>query len=128
MDIVKIIAIGFITIIATIILKQVKPELAIFSSIAGGIIIIFLVLDSVSNVFESFKALAMRTGLNSSLFKSVLKVVGIGYLTEFGSNVCLDAGSSSIADKITFAGKITILVLCMPIINNLIEMIIEIMQ
>ena len=125
MDIIKVIAIGLITVVTTIILKQIKPEMALFVSIAGGLFILFTIVDNVTNVFDSFRLLVNKTGINTSIFKSVLKVVGIGYLTEFGANVCLDAGSNSIADKIMFSGKIAILILCMPIITNLIEMIVE---
>ena len=125
MDIVKVIAIGLLTVVSSIILKQIKPEIALFISIAGGLFILFTILDSVTNVFDGFKLLVNKTGVNTSVFKSVLKVVGIGYLTEFGANICIDAGSNSIADKIMFAGKIAILILCMPIITNLIEMIVE---
>lgn len=127
MEIFKIIAVGIITVIATIVLKQVKPELAIFVTIAGGLVIIIMLLDSLTSVFDGIKVLTNKTGVNDSLFKCVLKVIGIGYITEFGSNICIDSGNSSIADKIMFAGKITILILCMPVINNLIEVIVGIM-
>ncbi len=127
MDIFKIIIVGLITVITTIILKQIKPEMAVFISIAGGLVIIFMIINSVTTVFAGFNSLVSKTGINSSLFKSILKVVGIGYCTEFASSLCIDSGNSSIADKIMFSGKVTILVLSMPVINNLIEMIIGLM-
>ncbi|MBQ0017321.1 MAG: stage III sporulation protein AD [Clostridiales bacterium] len=127
MDIVKIIAIGLITVVTSIILKQIKPEMALFVSICGGLIMLFMIIDNVSNVFGSFNNLMTKTGVDNGLFKCVLKVIGIGYLTEFGANICLDAGSSSIADKIMFSGKIAILILCMPVITNLINMIVGLM-
>ena len=127
MEIFKIIVIALITVIASIILKQIKPEMTVFVSIAGGIVIILMLVNSLTSVFDGFKTLMNKTGVNSSLFKSVLKVVGIGYITEFGAGICKDAGISSIADKVMFSGKICILFLCMPIINNLIEIIVSIM-
>ncbi len=127
MEIFKIILVALITVVASVILKQLKPEMTIFVSIAGGIVIILMLVNSVSNVFDGFRSLMTKTGVNSSLFKSVLKVVGIGYITEFGASICKDAGVASIADKVMFAGKICILLLCMPIVNNLLEIIIGIM-
>lgn len=123
----KIILVALITVVASVILKQLKPEMTIFISIAGGIVIVLMLVNAVSSVFGGFKSLMTTTGVDSSLFKSVLKVVGIGYITEFGASVCKDAGVVSIADKVMFAGKICILLLCMPIINNLIEIIVGIM-
>lgn len=127
MDIFKIVIVGLITVVACIILKQIKPEMTLFVTIAGGIIIILMLVNGLTSVFDSFKTLMNKTGVNSSLFGSVLKIVGIGYITEFGANICGDSGISSIADKIMFSGKITILVLCFPIINNLIEIIVGLM-
>lgn len=127
MEIFKIIIVGLITVIASIILKQVKPEMATLVSIAGGLVIIFMVIQDVVDVFNTFNTLSEKTGINTGLFKSILKVVGIGYITEFASSVCVDSGNSSIADKIMFSGKVCILVLSMPVINNLIEMIIGLM-
>ena len=45
MDIFKIIAVGLITTVCVVILKQVKPELCIFVGIAGSLVIIFLILQ-----------------------------------------------------------------------------------
>lgn len=41
MDVLKIIGIGFITLIITILLKEYKKEYAIYTSLIGGAIIIF---------------------------------------------------------------------------------------
>lgn len=127
MDILKIVLVGIITVITSIILKQIKPEMSIFISIAGSIVILFMVVDNVVMSFDFFKKLIDKTGVNYGLFKCILKVIGIGYIAEFGAGLCVDSGNSSVADKILFAGKISILCLSMPIINNLIELIIGMM-
>lgn len=127
MEIFKIVVIALVMVVSSVILKQIKPEMTVFVSIAGGIIIVLMLVNSLTSVFDGFKNLMNKTGVNSSLFKSVLKVVGIGYITEFGAGICKDAGISSVADKVMFSGKICILLLCMPIVNNLIEIIVGIM-
>jgi stage III sporulation protein AD len=66
-----------------------------------------------------------KTGVSNSLFVPVLKIIGIGYLCEFGANLCVDGGCSSIADKILFCGKITILIIALPIINSVIDVVLE---
>lgn len=48
MDIVKIIGIGLISLIIIILLKQYKPEFAIYVSIIAGILILVLVMDKLS--------------------------------------------------------------------------------
>lgn len=125
MDIFKIIGIGIITVICVVILKQVKPELSVFVSIAGSIAIILIILNTVGDVFGGYRQVIDKTGLNGGVFSCVLKVIGIGYLVDFAGGICADAGVSSIADKILLGGKILILVMCMPVINNLIEIVLK---
>lgn len=124
MDIAKVVAVGLITVVATIIVKQVKPEIAILITIAGSVIILILTVQMLQNVFAGFMGIFNKTGVGNSLFVPVLKIVGIGYLCEFGANLCVDGGCSSIADKILFCGKITILVISLPIINSVIDVIV----
>ena len=125
MDIVKVVAVGIITVIATIIVKQVKPEIAVLIILSGSIVIIAIIVQMLQGVFGNFMNIFNKTGVNSSLFIPVLKIVGIGYLCEFGANLCIDGGCNSIADKILLCGKITILVIALPIINNVIDVVLE---
>ncbi len=125
MDIVKVIAIGIITAVCSIVLKQIKPELAIFAVISGSIIILSLILQSVGGVLEEYKSIINRTGLNAGIFANILKIIGVGYLVEFASDICNDAGIGSVSNKILLAGKILILIMCLPIVQNLLEIILN---
>ena len=128
MDIIKVIAVGIITAICVVILKQVKPEMVIITVIAGTIVILFLIMESVGNIFVEYKYLLDKTGLNSGIFTSVLKVIGVGYLVEFAGDICNDAGVGSISQKILLAGKVLIIIMCLPVIKNLLEIIFEFIQ
>lgn len=127
MDIVKVVAVGLVTVIATIIVKQVKPEIAVLITIAGSIVIIIFAIQMLQNVFGNFMGIFNKTGVSTSLFVPVLKIIGIGYLCEFGANLCIDGGCNSIADKILFCGKITILIIALPIINSVIDVVLELL-
>ncbi len=127
MDLFKILGIGLITCITSLIVKQVKPDVASIISIAGGVVILLMVVDYVGQIFDVFKVVMNKTGLPSNLFSIVLKIVGIGYLTEFAGNICSDAGSNSLADKILLAGKIMILFMSLPIITNIIDIVVDLL-
>ena len=127
MDLFKILGIGLITCITSLIVKQVKPDVASIISIAGGVVILLMVVDYVAQIFDVFKVVMNKTGLPSNLFSIVLKIVGIGYLTEFAANICSDAGSNSLADKILLAGKIMILFMSLSIITNIIDIVVELL-
>ena len=46
-------------------------------------------------------------------------------MCEFSANICMDGGCNSIADKILFCGKITILIIALPIVNSVIDVVLE---
>ena len=128
MDIIKIILIGVITSVATIVLKQFKPELSILVSLAGGVIILISLINYLGQIVSSFIQIVNKTNVNFTLFASVLKIVGVGYLTEFGANICNDTGNSSVADKVLLAGKVIILCLALPIVSSMISTIVGIIK
>lgn len=123
MDIFKIIGVGLITAITALIVKQIKPEISIVLGMAGGIIMILMLVDAFSNIISSFSSLLNKSGLAGGIFSTVLKIIGVGYITEFSANLCVDAGSSSIADKILLGGKIIIMLISIPIVTSIIEII-----
>lgn len=123
MTIVKIVVIGLATVFASIIVKQTKPEISILINIAGGILLVLMTVDMLSEIFTNFYNIFKSTGIDSNLLLPILKIVGVGYLCEFGANVCQDAGSSSIADKVLLCGKIVILILALPIVKSVIDVV-----
>ncbi len=127
MDIIKIVGIGLITVIASMLVKPIKPEVSIIIGLCGGILILIQTVNYVVDIINAFSNIVENTGLDTGLLKTLLKIIGVGYLTEFSANICQDAGSSSVADKILFAGKIIILVMALPIVTSIIEIIVEIL-
>ena len=127
MDIFKIVGIAIVGCVCTLLLKNTQSQYAMLSSLATGIIILIIALSSFSKVILSFQAIIDKTGVNSGLFSSLLKIFGIGYFTEYSQSVCDDLECASIGKKVSFAGKIAIFLLALPIIENLINTITEIL-
>lgn len=48
MDVIKIIGTGLVSLIIVILLKQYKPEYAIYASIMAGVLILLLVVDKLT--------------------------------------------------------------------------------
>lgn len=127
MEIIKIIGIGIIALIIIIILKQYKPEFAIYISIIAGIAILLLALSEISTVINLLKDIASRANINSEFLGIILKITGIAILTEFAVSICQDSGESAIANKIDIGGKIMIITMSIPIILTLLETILKVL-
>lgn len=124
----KIIGIAFISAISAIILRGTKPELSFAVTVVGIIIILMFLIDLMQDSLSVFSAISQIAGIENGLLKMLLKIVGVGYLTEFGSGILTDFGSASIAEKITLAGKITIVLMSMPVLENLLQLIGKFLQ
>lgn len=126
MDILKIVGVGIVATTLSVILKQQKPEFAVQVSIVAGIVILSFVIDELSYVVKVLEDLSRRADLDSIYFSTVLKVVGIAYIAEFGSQISRDAGESSIASKIELGAKVIIMMMSVPILVSILDLIIKI--
>ena len=122
-NLIKVVGVALITVIAHIIVKQTKPEIAMLISIAGSILIVVMVINSLSAVIANFYSIFEKTGVSTTILIPIFKIIAIGYVAEFGANICSDAGATSIADKILFTAKLIILLIALPIINSVIDLI-----
>ncbi|HHT50625.1 MAG TPA: stage III sporulation protein AD [Eubacteriaceae bacterium] len=125
MEIIQIVSIGLIAAILSIILKKERPEFSMIISLLAGTIIFLMMISKVQAVLEVFYTLSSRMNIDLLYLTTIFKIIGIAYITEFGAQVCRDAGEGSIATKIEFGGKILIMILSIPILMALLDLIIN---
>ena len=68
----------------------------------------------------------LKAEVNAVFLRTLLQVVGVAYLAEFGAQICRDAGEGNLALKIEFAGKMIILVMTVPVLIAVLESIVNI--
>lgn len=127
MEIFQIVGLALIAAVISIILKNQRPEIAIQISIVTGIIIFLMMALKISTVINLLQEFARKVNLDIIYLTTVLKIIGIAYITTFGAEICRDAGESAIASKIEFAGKILIMVLAIPVLMAVLNTFISIM-
>ena len=127
MEIIKIVGIALIALIIIILLKQYRPEFAIYISLLTGVLILLLVIDQLSQIISLLQSLATKASINSTFLGLLIKITGIAFLAEFAVSVCKDAGEGAIASKIEIGSKIIIIAMSIPIISSLLEIILKIL-
>lgn len=127
MDIIKIIGIAFIAVIIIVILKQYRPEFAIYASIIAGVLILAMASGTLSGIIDMINSISSKTSINSEFLVILIKITGIAILTEFAVSICKDSGESAIASKVDIGGKIIIISMSIPIINTLIDTVVKIL-
>ncbi len=126
-DVIKIIGIGLLALIIIVILKQYKPEFAIYVSMVAGVLILVLSIQKLTGIINLLQSLANKTYINKSFLSILLKITGIAFITEFAVSICSDAGEKAIASKIEIGSKVIIIAMSLPIITSLLELVIEIL-
>ena len=124
MDIFKVVAVGIIATVFALILKKDAPQFAMMISIGACVLIFLMVLPRLTAVFELLNGISSYMTVNNGFVKAVLKIIGIAYITEFGSQLCADAGENAVASKIELGGKILIMGISAPIVLSLLDLVV----
>ncbi|OJF16497.1 MAG: stage III sporulation protein AD [Bacillaceae bacterium G1] len=127
MDIVQIVGIGLMTTILAVILREQIPQFAFLLVAMVGLFIFLFLLDKIVQIIDLIRQLAQRTELNNIFLETILKIIGIAYIAEFGAQIARDAGEVGIGAKIELAGKIFILVMAIPIISIIVETVLKLL-
>ena len=125
MEIIQIIGLGFMVTLLILGIKQQRPEIAVQLSLALATIIFLMVLTKINIVLDLFRDMAAKANISSMYLNTILKIIGIAYVTEFGAQVCRDAGEGAVAGKIEFAGKVLVMVMAIPIIALVLDTIVR---
>lgn len=128
MDILQIVGFGIISTVLIIVVKQYRPEFGMQLSLIVGLMIFILVLTRIRPILDVLEQLASQANINLVYLGTIFKIVGIAYITEFGVQICRDAGEGAIAAKIELAGKIFITLLAIPILVAITETILKLLS
>lgn len=121
MDIFTIFGVAVVSAAVCLLLKQYRPEYAMAVSIACGILLFLMILQGLSPVFQTMTDLMDKVAINSVYTKAIIKTLGVCYITQLASDACRDAGQTAIASKVELAGKVFIVLLSLPLFQNLVE-------
>lgn len=127
MEIFQIVGLALLAAVISVVLKQQRPEIALQVSIVTGTIIFLLMAMRISTVITLLQDIANKLNINIVYLTTILKIIGIAYITTFGAEVCRDAGENAIASKVEFAGKIMIMILAIPILMAVLDIMVKIM-
>lgn len=121
MNIISICAVGIVATVICILLKKQNPEFSMLISIAAGVFILVRIFLNITPAISQINGLLLSTKLSSEYFLILFKALGICFLTQFASDSCKDAGESALSSKIELAGKISIVLISLPLFEKITE-------
>ena len=125
MDVIQVAALAVAGVLLAVQFKSGKAEYGIYLGAALSILVFFQILGKLNVILEVIKTIGEFLPLNKIFAGTLLKMLGITYVAEFSASICQDAGYQTIARQIEILGKLTILVMSMPILLALLQTIRE---
>jgi stage III sporulation protein AD len=89
-----------------------------------GCSIFLFLIGQIHEIITMLERIAVNANVNLMYVETILKIIGIAYIAEFGAQITRDAGQGAIASKIELGGKILIMAMAIPILTVIIETII----
>ncbi|MCU4999004.1 stage III sporulation protein AD [Bacillus tropicus] len=119
----QIVGLGLVATFLAAVLNQHKSSITSLFIVFVGSIMFLLLIDQIHAILQMIERVASEAKVSNVYVETLLKIIGIAYIAEFGAQITKDAGQGAIASKIELAGKILILVMAIPILTVVIETI-----
>ena len=125
MSIVSICIIGILTSVIALTLKKYNSEISFLLAIAGSVLIFLSVLLNLNSVSSTISAILSTAQINTTYISILLKAMGICFITEFACDCCIDAGQKALANNVSIAGKIFVLVTAIPLYKEVLDTVLS---
>jgi len=126
MDSLKYCLICIAAIILIICIREYENRFAIFIRIAASIGLAVASASMFSGIYVYISNNSSWLNINNEsreIFTVMLKMTGISFIGCISSSICRDSGESGIATSLEGICKLEIILLCLPLIDIIIEKI-----
>ncbi len=124
----SMIQVGLIGVVGALLAIQFqgdKKEYAIYVSVAICLVIFAGIISKLGVIVEMIDELSGYISFDATYFPTLFKILGVTYVAEFAAAICKDTGHQTLATQIEVFGKLTVLVLSLPILMALLKTIAE---
>lgn len=112
----------------SVLLRRSQPEAALGIGLIAGIVVLWAALERVVPLIESVRSMLEGAELPSIYVGILFRALGVCLLTQLAADTCRDAGETALASKAEFVGKILLMVLSMPLFEEIIRLAQSLMQ
>lgn len=101
---------------------------AIIASIAVCCVILLFAAEYLKPVLDFFTHIQDQTGIDRKLFTILLKITGLGLISEIAVLICSDSGNSAMAKAITIMSSVTVLWISIPLMEGFLDLVGELLS
>jgi hypothetical protein len=127
MGIVQIAGLALLCVALILCLKEMRASLAFPARLAAAILLFGAALALYIPVLERIRALFSLSGA-VDFATPILSAAGIALICELTASFCRDLGENTVANGVLLFGKLEILVLCLPLVDDVLEIAKELLE
>lgn len=121
----KISGVAVCGVLAFVLLKTYKPELAPLCELVTVVLVFLLTADELIEVKAFFSEMFVKAGIAGEYITVLIKSLGTALITQFAADTAKDAGENALASKIEFAGRVVIVWCSLPLLKAIAQLITE---
>ena len=117
----------FLAIILIVNLSGHRKDMAALLTLTVCVMVALVGVQYIQPVLEFLEELEEIGGLDGEMIRILLKITGIGMISEIVVPVCADAGNASVGKSLQFLAVMVMLALSIPLFRSLILVVQEIL-
>ncbi len=121
MNMVTIVGIAVLAAAFSVVLKQKNPEYALALSLAAGVLMLGMIIAEARPLFDRMHSLLDASGTKAAYVQILFKSLGLCFITQIACDACRDLGETAIATKVEAAGKIAVLLVSLPLFEEILR-------
>ena len=125
---IKICAMALTCGIVCVFIERISPSVSFGIKVGATVLLGGAVAVMIQPVLTSIYSLAGAYGTAGEYADTVIRSVGVAMLAHVCADICRDCNESTAAGAVILAGKIEIIILCLPMIEKIISYATEILN
>ncbi|MBQ9735212.1 MAG: hypothetical protein IJV96_00315 [Clostridia bacterium] len=119
MSVVSAVGVSLLCAVCALVLRESKSPVAPLLSLLGGLCLLLVLFPRLGDLFSTLKN--TLGALDGAGVESVGKILSAALLVGVGCDACTELGAPHLAAKLDFFGKIEILLLALPTLDELLS-------
>lgn len=123
MNIISVCGFCIASVIACKALENDSRQLKTVLTLVVAAIFLLSTVGFVSQIISAVSSLFDAAKIDGMYIKIIFKCLGVTYLTQFAADYCKDCGENAIASQVLLAGRISVLVISLPLFKAFVEIV-----
>lgn len=120
MDTARLCAAGLVVTLVLVLLRSWNPSFELPMKLSAAILFVGLLLG-LSRPLISYVSSLLSSSAAAPYAEILLRALGVAILTETVSGICRECKETSVASYLEIAGRLEILILCLPLMEEILE-------